>query len=287
MRPAIIVHGGAGREDDEEREPRRRACLDAIRRGWDVLQSGGEAVDAAVRAVVCLEDDPHFNAGTGSCFTSDSRIEMDASIMEGTRLSAGAVGAVERIKNPIMLARAVMEDGRHVLLVGPHALSFARLQGITECHPDLLVVERKHRSCGARDRSDWGTVGAVAIDCDGHTAAATSTGGVMGKLPGRVGDSAVIGAGTYADDQRGAASVTGIGEPIMKLTLARLAVDLLDGGRDPAWACTKCLEILQRRLGARGGLILVDTNGRVGAAFTTHGMPVAYMHAGLAEPAVS
>jgi len=285
MRPTIVVHGGAGREEAEEREPRRRACVDAARHGWDVLQQGGTAVDAVVTAVLRLEDDPHFNAGTGSSFTSDGRIEMDASVMEGTRLSAGAVGALERVKNPILVARAIMEDGRHVLLVGPQALNFARSRGIPECDPDLLVVERQRRRYDTRNRADGGTVGAVAVDGSGHAAAATSTGGVMGKLPGRVGDSAVIGAGTYADDQLGAASATGVGEPIMRLTLARLAVSLLEGGCDPAWACRRSLALLEDRLAARCGLILIDVLGRIGTACTADGMPVAYMHVGLEVPA--
>jgi len=284
MRPAIIVHGGAGREEAEEREPRQRACLDATRRGWDVLRAGGSAMDAVVTAVVCLENDPLFNAGTGACLTSDGRIEMDAALMEGTHLSAGAVGAIERIKNPILLARAVMDDGRHVLLVGPQALAFAQSQGIPECDPELLVVKRQPRRHQAHDRTEGGTVGAVAVDGSGHLAAATSTGGVTGKLPGRVGDSAVIGAGVYADDRFGAASATGVGEPIMKLTLARLAVGLLEGRRDPAEACTRSVALLEERLAARCGLILVDRMGRIGTAFTTEGMPVAYMHAGLDAP---
>jgi beta-aspartyl-peptidase (threonine type) len=171
-----------------------------------------------------------------------------------------------------------------VLLAGPQALVFARSNGIPECNPELLVVERQRRRHETQDRTQGETVGAVAVDGSGHVAAATSTGGVTGKLPGRVGDSAVIGAGIYADDRRGAASATGVGEPIMKLTLARLAVGLLEDRCDPAEVCTRSVVLLEERLAARCGLILVDRMGRVGTAFTTEAMPVAYMHAGLDEP---
>jgi beta-aspartyl-peptidase (threonine type) len=291
QRPAVIVHGGAGREDADERAPRRAGCRAAAAAAWARLAGGGSAIDAAVAAVVHLEDDPHFNAGTGACFTADGRIELDASVMAGAGLAAGAVGAVERIRNPVLLARAVMEDGRHVLLVGAPALAFARARGIAECDPHTLAVERQRRRFAAGGEaagpSSGDTVGAVAVDGDGHVAAATSTGGVMRKLPGRVGDSAVIGAGTYADDRLGAASATGVGEPILRLVLARHAVDLLADGLDPAIAARRALAVLEERLGARAGIILLDPAGRLGIAFTTPGMPAAYMHAGLAEPVVA
>jgi beta-aspartyl-peptidase (threonine type) len=290
QRPAIIVHGGAGKEDPDERAPRRLGCLEATRQGWEVLQRGGSAVDAAIAAVVHLEDDIHFNAGTGSCLTDDGRIEMDASVMQGTTLAAGAVGAVERVKNPVLLARAVMDDGRHVLLVGPQALAFARSRGVPQCDPGTLLVERQRRRRDVSqpvEETGGSTVGAVAVDGEGHVAAATSTGGIMGKLAGRVGDSAIIGAGTYADDESGAASATGFGEPIMRLTLARVAVDLLGSRLDPRAACRRALQILERRLDAHCGLIVADPTGRVGSAFTTAGMPVAFMHRGLEAPTVA
>lgn len=283
-RPAIIVHGGAGAADTEGREARRAGCLEAVRRGWSTLTADGSAIDAVVAAVAALEDDPHFNAGTGSCLTEDGRVEMDASLMEGTSLGAGAVGAVEGIKNPILLAQAVLKDGRHVFLVGPWAARFASATGIPTCDPAALVVERRTQQHRAwLDRSP-GTVGAVAVDARGQVAAATSTGGIMGKRPGRVGDSAVIGAGTYADDHLGAASATGPGEAIIRFTLARHALDLRAGGCHPATACVRALGMLLDRLGARCGLILADSSGRLGAACTAEEMPVAYMHAGLAAP---
>jgi beta-aspartyl-peptidase (threonine type) len=280
--PSIIVHGGAGSEDPRERIPRRHGCLDAVRRGWAELAAGRSAITAVVVAVAVLEDDPHFNAGTGSCLTDDGRVEMDASVMDGTTLAAGAVGAVAGVRNPIRLAEAVMEHGRHVLLVGAHARSFARDRGVALCDPEALIVQRGPRQAGPGGE----TVGAVAVDAAGRLAAATSTGGIAGKLAGRVGDSAIIGAGTYADDVAGAASATGPGEPIMRLTLARLAIDLLRDGQDPGAVAERALGMLYDRLGARCGLILVDRRGRIGAACTADAMPVAYMQSGLANPVV-
>jgi beta-aspartyl-peptidase (threonine type) len=287
QRPAIIVHGGAGTEDTHEHESRLRGCRDAVERGWDVLRRGGTAVDAVVAAVVYLEDDPRFNAGTGSCLTEDGRVEMDASLMDGARLSAGAVGAVERLKNPILLARAIMDEGRHVLLVGPQAAAFARARGFDLCDPASLIVDRQRRRHQNTRPVDGGTVGAAAIDRMGNTAAATSTGGIMGKRAGRVGDSAIIGAGTYADDTLGAASATGLGEAIIRITLCRLALDMLGRAPDPTAAAERALSILRNRLAARCGLIVVDPTGRIGWAFTTESMPVAYMCAGLPGPVVA
>ena len=287
MKPSIILHGGAGRRGIEDRAPRRAACREAVERGWLLLQGGAAAIDAVVAAVVALEDDPHFNAGVGSALTSDGRVEMDASVMEGATLAAGAVGAVERIKNPVLLARTVMEDGRHVLLVGPAVRQFAEQHRIPECDPEFLIVEEQRRRLREQQGADGGTVGAVAMDGAGHVAAATSTGGTLGKLPGRVGDSAIIGAGTYADDRAGAVSATGIGEAIIRLALARHTVDRLAEADDPGVACQRALATLRDRVQAHCGLIAVDTAGRVGSAFTTEAMPVAYMHAGLAAPVVN
>lgn len=286
MKPVIIVHGGAGREEPTQREPRRQGCLKAARSGWEVLERGGSALEAVETAVVRLEDDPHFNAGTGSCLTRDGRVEMDASIMDGSSLSAGAVGAIERTRNPIRVARAVMEATPHVLIVGPAALAFALDRGFEECEAASLIVERQRRRLRA-EGNDLGTVGAIAVDSAGHLAAATSTGGVTGKYPGRVGDSAIIGGGTYADDRLGAASATGVGEPIMRIGLARLAVDLLTDGRPAEVACHQALDKLETRLDARAGLILVDRTGRVGIGWTTPDMSAAYQRGGSPEPVVA
>jgi beta-aspartyl-peptidase (threonine type) len=177
-----------------------------------------------------------------------------------------------------------MDEGRHVLLVGPQVCTFARARGFELCEPASLIVDRQRRRQQVTRPGDGGTVGAVAIDRMGNTAAATSTGGIMGKRAGRVGDSAIIGAGTYADDTLGAASATGVGEAIIRMTLCRLALDMLGRAADPTAAAERALSTLRDRLAARCGLVMVDPTGRVGWAFTTEAMPVAYMYAGLPGP---
>jgi beta-aspartyl-peptidase (threonine type) len=239
-------------------------------------------VEAVERAVKALEDDPAFNAGRGACLNRDGEIELDASIMDGKDLAAGAVGAVKRIANPVTLARAVMEAGRHVLLVGEGAQRFAGRVGIEECEPDVLVTTRQRTRWVAlrasRSEAD-GTVGAVALDQAGHLAAATSTGGLPFKAPGRVGDSALIGCGTYADDRLGAASCTGDGEAIIKLVLAKTALELLRVEEGPMEAAKRAVDLLAARVGADVGIILLDPRGRVGYARNTAQMTSAFIRA--------
>ena len=273
---AIAVHGGAGGEAPELRAPRRAGLERAAGAGWAVVARGGSALDAVVEAVVVLEDDPHFNAGLGSVLTDDGVVEMDASVMTGDTLAAGAVGAVSGVVNPVRLARTVLAGGREVLLVGDAAVALARQAGLGLCEPDALVTEDARRRWRAREPAAGETVGAVACDARGHVAAATSTGGVAGKRRGRVGDSAVIGAGTYADDALGAGSGTGPGEAIIRAGLVRHAVDVVGRGLDPALAAQHALDELARRLGATAGLILVDPAGRVGIAYSTEAMAAAY-----------
>jgi len=226
--------------------------------------------------VVVLEDDPHFNAGLGSVLTVEGTLEMDASVMAGETLAAGAVGAVSGVANPVRLAHAVLAEGREVLLVGEAAAMLAARHGLPRCPPDALVTEEARRRWRERRGPAGETVGAVARDPSGHVAAATSTGGVAGKRSGRVGDSAVIGAGTYADDRLGAGSATGPGEAIIRLCLVRSALELTGRGLDPAWVAEQALAELARRLGAAAGLILVDAAGRVGIAHTTEAMAAAW-----------
>src|SRR5687767_11847980 len=218
----IVVHGGAGDlNPSDDPKPCIEGCLAAARAGHAVLKAGGSALDAVIAAVVWLEDDPHFNAGTGSVLNADGEVETDASVMTGD-LKAGAVGALKGIKNPVLLARLVMERTKHVLLVADGALRFAKEQGVGLVDPASMITERA--------RTKWsrtGTVGAVARDSQGRLAAATSTGGTTRKLPGRLGDTPLIGCGTFARAGAGAASCTGIGEAIIKTTLARWAVDRL------------------------------------------------------------
>jgi beta-aspartyl-peptidase (threonine type) len=285
--PALVVHGGAGADPGEDRRELRDGMRVAAGAGWRVLAGGGPALDAVEAAVRALEDHPRFNAGRGAVLTSGGTVELDASIMEGDRLRCGAVGAVSRIANPVTLARRVLDDGRHVLLVGEGALGFARAAGLPECEPETLVTERQRRRwTERRPAPSRGTVGAVALDRHGTVAAATSTGGLTGKLPGRVGDSALIGCGTYADSTLGGASCTGDGEAIIRVVLARRALDYLKEADDPAYAAQVAVDLLVDEGRGQGGLILLDWRGRIGFAHSTPLMPVAWMSPALDEPAV-
>jgi beta-aspartyl-peptidase (threonine type) len=278
VRPAIIVHGGAGMWPSPLLPGATAGCLAAARIGWAFVADGGSALDAAVAAVIALEDDPRFNAGRGSMLTENGTVEMDASAMDGAALAAGACAAVQGIRNPIALARAILADGNTVLLVGAGAERFADQHGIARCPPEALITDAQRARWQQRRTGDPGgnTVGAVAIDRAGHVAAATSTGGLFNKRAGRVGDSALIGAGTYADDTAGAASATGIGEAIMRVALAKTAVDLLRDGRHPMHATRAAVHDLARRTAAAGGIILVDALGRIGYAQTQAHMPIAF-----------
>jgi beta-aspartyl-peptidase (threonine type) len=267
--PAIIVHGGAGPIKDDSLPERLEGCKTAALAGWKILEQGGAALDAAEAAVIVLEDNPLFNAGTGSTLNSVGKVEMDAAIMEGGSLRAGAVTALSGIKNPIRLARRILEDGRHVLLAGEGALLFAREIGFQQVDPDELITEREKK----RWESRHGTVGCVAFDQNCNLAVATSTGGIFGKLPGRVGDSPLLGCGTYANDL-GAVSCTGHGEAIMRVVLAKSAVDLLNGGMAPQAAAEAAVRLLAVKTGSDGGLILVDRYGKIGYARNTTHMPV-------------
>jgi beta-aspartyl-peptidase (threonine type) len=284
LQPSLIVHGGAGdwSSEDGDGEALVAGCRAAARAGFEILRAGGSALDAATEAVAVLEDDPRFNAGTGSALTVDGEVECDASVMCGDG-RAGAVGALADVKNPIRLARLVMEKTPHVLLVGAGAAAFAVECGLTPLAPGALVTQRmrgKWRAAVARAAAavfgSGGTVGCVARDAGGCVAAATSTGGMMLKRRGRVGDSAVIGAGTYADDGAGAVSCTGHGEAFIKAAAAKQAVEALRAGRSPTEAARELLPAV-RRHGGSGGLICVDAAGRVGFAFDTPRMAHAWI----------
>jgi beta-aspartyl-peptidase (threonine type) len=282
--PSIIVHGGAGdvAPDDGDGSAAVAGCAAAARAGYAILTRGGSALDAATAAVVILEDDPLFNAGRGSALTIDGDVECDASVMCGDG-QAGAVGAVRGVQNPIRLARLVMERTPHVLLVGAGAAAFAGTCGLSSLPPDALVTERVRARWQAalarRGRSpSGGTVGCVARDAAGRVAAATSTGGTMLKPAGRVGDSAVIGAGTYADDAAGATSCTGLGEAFIKAVAAARAVEAMRTGRSPTEAAREILPAV-RRQGGGGGLICVDAAGRIGLGFDTPRMAHAWIDA--------
>ena len=310
-RPALVAHGGAGSiGPSSERPERRRAMMAAIRIGARILRTNGTALDAVVATVAALEDHPLFNAGYGSLLNSEGNVEMDASVMfaepavsDSTRrgkhsdrthsddadysVSAGAVAVVSRVRNPIMLARAVMEHSPHILMAGPGAENFARKVGIRLVRPEEMVTERARERWRARKQQTGmleaeaaaraaighGTVGAVAVDVRGAIAAATSTGGVPGKLFGRVGDSALIGAGTFAH-AFGAASATGQGEAIILTALCREAVLALADASPPAVAREAIGEMIDAT-GAEAGIILIDRRGRIGYAHNAASMQVA------------
>jgi L-asparaginase / beta-aspartyl-peptidase len=267
----IIVHGGAGPMREDYVDENLVGCREAALAGWRVLKEGGAALDAVVTAVIQLENNPNFNAGTGATLNADGQARLDASIMDGEGLRAGAVAAVERVRNPIQLAREVLKDGRHVMLVADGAQRFALGQGIPAIRPEELIIERQRR----RWEHKHGTVGCVARDLKGRFAAGTSTGGQLGALPGRVGDSPQIGSGTYAN-KVGGVSCTGIGEDIIRVVMAKRAVDLLGAGYDAAKAAAKVLEEFERRTASEAGLIIIDQQGHVGFARNPSHMPVAW-----------
>jgi L-asparaginase / beta-aspartyl-peptidase len=283
---ALIVHGGAWAIPDDAVEAHRSGVEAALAAGWAVLERGGTALDAVEAAVRLMEDDPTFDAGTGSMLNRDGEVELDAILMRGEDMEAGAVAAVRGIRHPISLARLVLEHSEHVLLVARGANRFAAEHSMAEVDEGDLLV--------GRERARWeemragkglparrffegprGTVGAVARDAAGRLAAGTSTGGTPGKYPGRVGDSPIPGAGCYCDGDAGGASATGYGEAILRATLCRDAVRLLDEGADPALAARGSIARLEARFQGHGGIILIDHDGRVGHAHNTPRMAVA------------
>ena len=283
----IAVHGGAGTmsPDPAVEAPYHRALKAALAAGAAVLESGGEALDAVQAAVVSLEDCPLFNAGCGSVYTAAARHEMDAAVMDGQRLAAGAVACVHGVRNPVLLARSVLSDSGHVLMVGEGAQCFAQQMGLamepdawfhSEERLDELRRAQRQRLAGcaqARDSGHFGTVGAVALDAHGHLAAAVSTGGLTAKRPGRVGDSAVIGAGIYANDLSCAVVATGTGEHFIRTAAAHdVHARMLYRGQSLQEAAPDVVFGELLRIGGRGGLIAVDAQGEVSMPFNTAGM---------------
>ena len=284
--PVVLVHGGAGDVPEASRAAHAEGCRVAAARGLARLLETGSALEAAMRAVEVLEDDPRYNAGTGACLDERGELALDAAIMEGTSLRAGAVCAMPAFVHPIQVARAVLEDGRHVLYAGEGAARFAEERGFARAEPASMITAaaraRLENVLAGRAERGWagGTVGAVACDARGRVAAATSTGGMVAKRAGRVGDSPILGAGTYADDETGAASATGEGEAVLRLVLTRHVCELLRGGASPEEAARAGIERLGARLGASGGLIVVDAEGRVGHARNTQTMSWGLARAG-------
>lgn len=274
--PAIVVHGGAGDLDPGMGDAARAGCQRAVEAGLAVLSAGGTAMDAVVAAVRVLEEDPTFNAGVGAALTREGTIECDAAIMDGATRRIGAVAAMKDAGEAISVARAVLEDGEHVLLCGDGAWAFAREKGFAPRPEAELMTEKSRRRWEAarqkRASAMGGTVGASAIDGAGHVAAATSTGGVTFKRVGRIGDTPLCGCGTYADDEGGAASATGIGEAIIRVTMTRVCVDAMRGGASASRAAWAAVDELGRVTGGQAGIIACDARGRLGAALSTSTM---------------
>jgi beta-aspartyl-peptidase (threonine type) len=307
--PTLLVHGGAWAIPQDSAAAHEAGVRRALEAGHAILARGGSALDAVEAAVTALENDPTFDAGRGSFLTSDGRVQLDALLMDGGRMKAGGVACVERLRNPIQAARLVLEKSPHVYFVGVGAEQFALAHGMPLIDNAELVLDReRERLTQAQAREDAGladttfsgliddkgpetalaldvesvegsspfashdTVGAVALDVRGNLAAATSTGGTLNKTPGRVGDSSLIGCGCYADNLSAAVSLTGWGEPIMKLVLGKWATDRVADGTAPELAAREAIAYLYNRLGGHGGIILLGPDGRFGLAHNTPAM---------------
>lgn len=283
----IAIHGGAGVISRASMTPEaeaayRRELESALDAGYEVLARGGSSLDAVTTAVRILEDSPLFNAGRGAVFNHEGVNELDASIMDGRERQAGAVAGVRHVRNPVLLARAVMEDSPHVMLTGAGAEEFALERGIelvprsyffTERRWNQLERARKGDRLSAAELGYYGTVGAVARDRQGHLAAATSTGGMTNKRWGRIGDSPVIGAGNYADDRSCAVSATGSGEYFIRSVLAHeIAALIRHRGLDAAAAAREAIGQSLAGIGGDGGVIVIDREGRIAMEFNTEGM---------------
>jgi beta-aspartyl-peptidase (threonine type) len=290
--PAFIVHGGAWDIPDEEVSGHLNGCRIAAQIGWTILKDGGSALDAVEAAIRSMEDDPAFDAGKGAWLNSAGEVELDAILMDGATLNNGAVAAVQHVRNPITVARMVMERTSHSLLTGRGAEHFAQAQGIELCdESELLTGHELERWRSIKAQKNYsvresfsgtphGTVGAVARDRAGHIAAGTSTGGTPNKLQGRVGDSPLIGCGCYADDLSAGASATGWGESIMKVVLSKAVCDYSVLGQAAQAAAEKAIGMLADRAQGLGGLIVIDRSGQIGVAFNTPRMARAWLKNG-------
>ena len=291
MKTAIIVHGGAGawKRRDGKLPQAVAACADAAAEGQRLLAEGGSALAAVEAAVRILEDSPVLDAGRGSYLNAAGNVEMDAIIMDGETLNLGAVAAVQRVLHPISLARHVLTDIEHSLLVAYGAEAFADRIGFPRCDvTELLVGDELEKFNALQDNPDYdtaaifteegsmGTVGAVALDQAGNLAAATSTGGTRKKLPGRVGDSPLVGSGAYADNWTAAASATGYGEALMKVVISKRVCDFVGNGLAAQGACDAAIRVLEERVKGKGGIIAIDPRGNVGFAYNTAAMPYAF-----------
>jgi beta-aspartyl-peptidase (threonine type) len=299
---SIIVHGGVGAVSHDKEAAVIAGVREAVKAGGDVLASSGSSLDAVETAINILEDNPLFNCGTGSVLTFDGDVEMDAAVAYGPGLGFGAIAGIKNIQHPISLARMVMEKTDHVLLQGGGAQEFARMMGIAPHNPiteERRIQWRAYREKFLRgDAGDWpklkalmkehpefmhGTVGAVAMDEKGEVAAGTSTGGVFLKMLGRVGDTPLPGAGTYAT-KFGGASSTGLGESMMRTLITKTACDFMRMGLDAQGAASGAVNMLSNILGTEAGIIVIDNQGGVGFAQNSPQMAHAYFKKGMSEP---
>ena len=295
--PLLVVHGGAWDIPDDEVQAHLVGIRNALEKGWTCMTRGGTSLEAVEESVALLEDDPTFDAVKGSILNTDGSIEMDASIMDGKAFNAGAVAALRNFPNPIRIARCVLEKTDHILMAGVGAEEFARSQGFRSVPIEELLTARelKRLALLVQDKKfhasysfgkKRGTVGAVAMDAQGNVAAGTSTGGTPKKLPGRVGDTPLIGCGTYAENGAGGVSCTGWGEAIMKVMLARNVAERMRSGIEAQTAAKQGIHRLNECAEGLGGVICVDPHGGIGVAFNTPRMARGFMGFGIESPRV-
>jgi L-asparaginase / beta-aspartyl-peptidase len=295
MTIAIIVHGGASPVPDEEAEAYKRGCLQALQAGWAVLHRGGNACDAVEAAIRSFEADPTFNAASGGFLNADGEVQMDAAIMEGGDLRFGALAAAQGLRHPISVARTILDVGP-LLLSGEGVTRFGEAHGAELCDPAELITEKARQEWEQTEQqlrqqpqtepggSD--TVGCVALDTNGLIVVGTSTGGEDHNPPGRVGDSAQVGCGFYAENTLGGCAMTGTGEAIMQVVLAKTVVEFLAAGLHPDDAAKQAIDLLGQRVKGEGGCIVIDKQGQVGWAHNSTDMPCAVMTSTMDEPGV-
>ena len=310
LKPVMVVHGGAGNVAPERSKPVMEGVQVAATIGFKILRNGGTALDSVMKAVMSLENNGAFNAGYGSSLNIEKKVEMDASIMDGRTLQAGAVALIKDVKNPVCLARIVMEKTDHVFIAGEGAEKLAtmfnleRASPVTELRLRYYESQKKALLAGQYGLprlfqlvktypellAESDTVGAVALDKDGNVAAATSTGGFPLKLPGRIGDTPLIGCGNYADNEVGACSATGVGETAIRLVLAKTVCTYIESGKTPEEAVQQAIRLVNRRISAEYhsmGAIALDIHGRIGAAHNSPNLCWAYLTPDTAKPVAS
>lgn len=293
----LVVHGGAWDIPGSEESDHIKGLKRSLKKGWERLRQGGTSIDAVEAAVVVMEDDPVFDAGKGSVLNIDGSVEMDASIMDGKTFDAGAVAALRNFSNPIKISRKILENTEHILLAGRGCEEFAIKNGFKKVPVEELLTSRELKRLDKLNMNGSyqtkysfsrkkGTVGAVAIDSAGNIAAATSTGGTPKKIPGRVGDTALIGCGTYAENGIAGVSCSGWGESIIKVMLARETAETIRNGARAQTAAEHAVFLLKQRCDGLGGVICVDFQGEIGIYFNTPKMARGYINSDINEPVV-